>query len=422
MKEKQKIVGKSSKLIIIGMFLLAFTFGNMFSVGMIQPVKVLAEEVNTTFTIKPTSNPCNKSYLGYTTYNDYTKHYYLLRSYMEKLEKLGGGTLILKKGVYKISNTIYVPSNVTIQFQDGVTIKKLSKTGTTKFSASKSIFQMISPSKSALKGVYGGYKGEKNIHFTGTGTVIFDMAYNKDCVGFIFAHNTNVSVSGITFKNMYGGHFIELDASKGVVIENNTFTGFKSSSTGIKEAINIDTPDKKTEGFNSLWTKYDCTPNKNVVIQNNVFDKLEKAIGTHKYSQNKYHDNIQILNNKISNIETDAIRMMNWTNAVITGNEITNVIEAGDRGILASGVKNPTIQNNIFTNVPRAIQLMAWKNTGAGSEYAITYNEISQSNIDAMLQNKIVGTGELFIRNNKTYNVYDKDTDKYYFPKENISQ
>jgi hypothetical protein len=36
----------------------------------------------------------------------------LLRSYLERLEKNGGGKLILKKGTYKITNTLYIPSNV----------------------------------------------------------------------------------------------------------------------------------------------------------------------------------------------------------------------------------------------------------------------------------------------------------------------
>lgn len=373
------------------------------------------------YVVSPTSEPFQNYFTNFSTYNSKTKQYYTLRSYLEQLERIGGGTLTLKAGTYVITNTLYVPSNVTFKFQDGVIIKKGADTGIADFAIARSIFQLVTPLKSDIPGAYGGYEGETNIHFKGTGTVVFDMNYVQDSLGIIFAHNTNVTVSGITFKNMYSGHFIELDASKNVTIENNTFTGYKKSDSGMKEAINLDTPDKKTGGFNSVWTKFDCTPNKDIIIQNNVFDKLERAIGTHKYSEGKYHDNVQILNNKISNIQTDAIRIMNWTNPVIKGNEIKVVVGNGDRAILASGVKNPTIMNNIFSEVPRPIQIMPWKNSDSGSEYAITYNEISQTNINNMLKNKLVRVGETFIRINKSYNVFDRDTDKYYYSGENVS-
>jgi len=44
------------------------------------------------FMINPESLPYGKSFNYYSTYNSYTKHYYLLRSYLEKLESTGGGT------------------------------------------------------------------------------------------------------------------------------------------------------------------------------------------------------------------------------------------------------------------------------------------------------------------------------------------
>lgn len=102
--------------------------------------------------------------------------------------------------------------------KDGVSIVKGQKTGTSKFKASKSIFQLIKPSKANKSGVYGKYNGEKNISFIGEGKVTIDMNYEKDSIALIMGHNQNVKVENIQFKNMYSGHFIELDASKNVVI------------------------------------------------------------------------------------------------------------------------------------------------------------------------------------------------------------
>lgn len=330
-----------------------------------------------------------------------------------------------------MSNTLYVPSNVTINFEDGVVIKKTAFTGIDDMASSKSIFQLVAPSKSTIIGAYSGYSGEKNIHFVGKGVVIIDLNFMEDGVGIVCGHNSNISISGITFQNMYSGHFIELDASTEVTISNNIFKNHKNSITGIKEAINIDTPDKNTGGFNAVWTSYDCTPNKNVIIQNNWFYDLERAIGTHKYSEGKFHENIQILNNTIENTDSDAIRIMNWIRPVIKGNTIKNVgtgTNGTDRAILASGMTHPIITENTFIDVAKPIQIMPWKNGDSnlldaldgGIRYAIIYNEVDSADVALMLKNYLVRVKETFLRYNHTYNVFESDTEKYNYTSEYI--
>jgi hypothetical protein len=235
-----------------------------------------------TYSISPGSKPYDKGMMKYGAYNSNTKHYYLLRSYLERLEKTGGGTLVLKKGTYTISNTLYVPSNVTIKLQDGVKIVKGTKTGTSEFKAAKSIFQFIRPSLAKKSGVYGKYNGEKNISIIGYGNATIDLKYVPDSLAIIAGHNQNIVIKNITFKNMRGGHFIEIDATKNATISNNKFLDAKHTD-GNKEAINIDTPDKLTQGWSQKWSKYDKTPNSNLKIENNYFYNLDRAIGTHKY-------------------------------------------------------------------------------------------------------------------------------------------
>ena len=74
------------------------------------------------------------------------------------------------------------------------------------------------------------------------------MSYEQDGIAMIMGHNQNIEVDNINFKNMYSGHFIELNASNNVEIRNNSFTNSKASPKQNKEAINIDTPDKTTAG------------------------------------------------------------------------------------------------------------------------------------------------------------------------------
>ncbi len=124
------------------------------------------------YKISPKSKPLKASKFAKSAlYNKKTRAYFTIRSYMEKFQKSGKGTLILKKGTYTITNTIQVPSHVTIVFEKGVKIVKGTKTGTKKMPASITVFQLIRQSKSKKKGAYGGHNGEKNIHFVGKGNV-----------------------------------------------------------------------------------------------------------------------------------------------------------------------------------------------------------------------------------------------------------
>lgn len=408
---------------LFGKFLILFIAIIITSAVTMLPSNKVYASTKKTYTITTKTHPYKDHYKKSAYYNEKTKDYFTIRSYLEQLEKVGGGTLIIKKGTYTITNTLYIPSNVTIQLSNGVIIKKGTKTGNKKLKASSSIFQMAAPSKSQKKGAYGKYNGVKNVKIIGSGTVVFDLNYKKDSIALIMGHNSNIFIKGITFKNMYGGHFIELDASKNVTIEKCKFMNHKDSENNNKEAINLDTPDKTTKGFNNIWTNYDCTPNKNIIIKNNTFKNLERAIGTHKYSGGKYHDKVTISGNKITDCDQDPIRVMNWSSPKIYNNIIENVAKGKGtyRGILMSGVKNPTVTDNTFKNVARSIQIMPWKNSGPGSQYAITYNKLNQQNIEDMLKNTLVNVSENFIRVNHKYNIFDKDTDKYEFLSKYVS-
>jgi hypothetical protein len=336
------------------------------------------------------------------------------------LEKDGGGTLTLKKGKYIITNTLYVPSNVEIVLKNGVKLVKGKETGTKKLNPSSSMFQFIAPSKAGKNSIATKYKGESNISITGEGTAIVDLNYMKNAVGMVLGHNSNIIIQGITFQNMYSGHFIELDASLNVIIENNEFKNHKASYADItkrvKEAINVDTPDATTGGFNHVWTNHDCTPNKDIYIRNNTFDNLERAIGTHKYSGGKYHENVNIIDNIIMNTTSDAIRVMNWSNPVIKGNKISMVGSAENprRAVYVSGVKCPVITKNIFEDAAKPIQISPWKNNGKGDQYDITYNEVTDEDFVLMQDNILIRVQENFIRYNKSYQVTKTDTKKYY--------
>ena len=375
------------------------------------------------YTITPSTKPNDASVLRYTTLNKYTKNYYTIITIMKKFEKSGGGTLILKRGTYTITNTIPIPSNVNLILEDGVIIKKGTHTGTSKFSASSTLFQLVKPSKIKTVRAYSKYNGVKNVNIIGLGNSIIDLRYLYNDVALVCGHNKNIQIQGITFKNMYSGHFIELDATNGMKISNCKFLNAKDSSGLYKEAINIDTPDGNTKGFNNIWATNDKTPDYNIVIENNVFNNLERAIGTHKYSQYTtngkyvtrhgqiYHTWIIIRNNYITNIRSDAIRVLNWKDSQITNNYISTITRNSQnyRGILASGAINLMIKNNYFQDMNRPIEIKAYKNTGAGSMYSVTYNSITDINFFDMTYNLCNQVTETFARYSNILHVYTNE-------------
>ncbi|MGG0656292.1 right-handed parallel beta-helix repeat-containing protein [Rummeliibacillus pycnus] len=362
------------------------------------------------YKVTPETVTLNKEYLLRSSYTSQTKQYYALRSYMEQLEKQGGGKIIFTRGVYTISNVLYVPSNVTLEFEDGTEINKGDETGTPNMSPSNSIFQLIRPSLSKKERVVSGYDGEKNINFIGKGKVVFNLNYKLSSFAIIMGHNKNVHISNIQFRNMNAGHFIEMDASEDVTISNNQFVDSKPSDRYIKEAINIDTPDKTTLGWSSKWSNFDCTANNRINIVNNKFLNLDRAIGTHKYSGGHLHTNVVIRGNTIDTTRNDAIRVMNWKTPIIENNVIRNVAvnDPKKRGILSSGAINPKIRNNTFTNVGRAIQFIAWKNSGPGEQYDEIKDVLTGEEKELLKTNQLYNTTENFIRISSVYAVYSK--------------
>lgn len=408
---------KNGVLLFLFVVLVAVAFGKGATAGAAPSAKNDYKQ-GKVYKITPKTEPLAASkYNKSKLYNSKTKNFFTILSYMNQFEKSGKGTLVLKKGTYTITNVIWVPSNVTIIFEKGVKIVKGTKTGTSQMPAASSIFQLLRPSKSKKSAVYGKHNGEKNIHFVGKGNVTIDLKYDDTTVGIIMGHNVNVTVDNINFVNMNNGHFLEIDGTKNVKVTNCTFKNAKTKSDMVKEAINIDTPDKTTKGFNSPWSKMDKTPNEDLTIENCTFSAMGRAIGTHKYSAKGntqiYHKRITLRNNKIRNMYWDSpIRIINWKDSVVENNTIDTVTQkdkADTRAILVSGAINISIKNNTLMNTARPIQFLAWKNPGDGSQYPITYNSLTDGNLSDLATNKAVNmsTGEYYIRINSEYEVYN---------------
>lgn len=343
------------------------------------------------YTIGTNSTPIKTDFKSYSGYTSKSRQYYTIRSYLEVFETAGGGTLTLTGGTYNITNTLYVPSNVTIHMASGVHIKKSMSTGTSKLSPSKSMFQLCAPSKAKVangysKGKYRygytGYNGVSNVNIFGYGSVVIDNNSVEDSLSLIMGHNNNVNIANITFQNMNYGHFIEANSSANVNITNCVF---QNGVGGNKEAINIDTPDIITNGFSSPWSSFDKTPVTNLTVNSCSFLNLPTAVGSHRYSYGSQHTNVKILNSTIKNTSNNGIYALNWKDCTISGNKIEGINRNGNvyRGIKAGGAVNLKVTNNYFNNMARVIQI----HPISLNNYPPIYSDMDD-NIDEFIEDK----------------------------------
>ena len=94
-------------------------------------VKITVKNISVTegkvVTVSPKSDTYKKKYMNTSWFTEQTHSYYVLRSYLEYFANIGGGELHLKKGTYNLQFPLYIPSNTTVIFEDGVTIKRQDK-------------------------------------------------------------------------------------------------------------------------------------------------------------------------------------------------------------------------------------------------------------------------------------------------------
>lgn len=389
-------------------YLIIFVCLLLFLSGISKPVEAAKKK---TYTLSPNQIPSEVK--RSSIYNKDTKNWLQIQYYLKKLQK-GGGKLVLKKGTYKISNTLYVPSNTTIELQKGVVLKKISPKKA-KVKPAKNMFVLVAYDKRNKIDASSKYNGPKNIKFIGHGkTSVIDLAYVEGAHGISASHNQDLVFENITFKGENGGHYIELAGTRRVTIRKNRFLSSKDSTKMKyynKEAINIDTPDPLTGGFTLVWSKKDQTPNVDIRITNNTFEGVNRAIGTHKYSQkvdqdgqysensqNVYHQKITIQGNTFRNIFDNAIFIMNWKNTTIEKNSFIKIgneersqnTNTASHGIAGGGVIGLNVTKNRFEKILKsAIYLKTITNNKSGSEYYPTDVFLTEREIQKMSTNTV---------------------------------
>lgn len=220
-------------------------------------------------------------------------------------------TIKLPAGTYIAEKTLDIYSNTILDLSAGVTIKRGGTSSLIRFGRSTDSSN--------------GYDGFKNISIIGSASSYGTLDGNGVSTSILrFAHAQNIKLQYLTFTNVTKAHHMEFAGSKDVVIDNCKFTGFLPENcldATNYEAIQLDILNEQHFGN---YGNYDNTVCKDVTITNNVFETVNRGVGSHSGEVGRYFTNINISNNTFNNVTGYAIVTTNYIGATISNNTINN--------------------------------------------------------------------------------------------------
>lgn len=203
-----------------------------------------------------------------------------------------------------------------------------------------------------LNGEYGnasyatGYDGESNIIIEG-GVIDSSLkaARREPANSIGIAHAHNILISNVTFRNSFKSHFVEINSSRDVLIENCKFSNLDAGDApGNRSMINIDYA--FAEGFPPFGS-YDGTVCRNVVMNNCTFIDGDSAVDSHSSPSGaeSHHSGIKVTNSYISNMRTSGISPRFWKDSLIDNCTLVN---SGSRTIRAWSSVRLIVSNSSF--------------------------------------------------------------------------
>jgi hypothetical protein len=197
----------------------------------------------------------------------------------------GLGVLIVPPGTYSLSATVTIPSNTTIVMHKNTLLRRLTSGGFfINFDRNQDTSEMKGNHNITLIGGTLDHRGrtgevEKQSNMTG------------------WQNGRNLRVIGVTFRDGYGSHCLDLVGMYGVEIAYCTFEGFKwfleaDSKRYYGESIQIDLSSPGTLPTNTNPLSQDLNTARDINIHHNRWKRSAanpysagRAIGTHSFSE-----------------------------------------------------------------------------------------------------------------------------------------
>ena len=262
-----------------------------------------------------------------------------LQKALKYIKKHPHVTLYIPEGTYHIGHAVKIYEGATMILHDNATLLRCSKDALLKNGSSKK--------------KYYGHDGNGNIHIEG-GT--FDMngdvfPYNNTAMS--IGHTRHITIKGVTFKDVVGGHAIDACGIDGLHISGCRFLGFKdvTGKRGFSEAVQLDL---HVPGAFPKFGVNDHTITKNVVIEHNYFGPStnkdfkawNRGIGSHASRHQKFYENIFIRHNTFEEIGEFGVTPLKCDHLVISDNTFLNC-KGGIRYLGVKTGKNAFDGNNV---------------------------------------------------------------------------
>lgn len=305
-----------------------------------------------------------------------------------------------RKKIIKLDSVLNVYSNTYLEFNRSTILKEGGSTSSILKFGNKLIEST-------------GYDGYGNITLH-NGTI---DGWDNECEmvssnTMRFGHAQHILIEKMNFVDNIESHFIEIAASRDVVIKDCKFLNQQKTETGnaSHEAIQIDA---LQEVSFPLYESYDGTTCSDITITGCTFENVLRGIGSHAVllDDNGYFTDFHITNNIFRNVEDYAVLSLCWLNAEISNNKMEHCgygimlrmmrsdLNRMYDGELTAPITdcNSTIYNNEINSESDAIKLLGvdvqenveWKNddgtagTIPAGDYLISNVTINSNVINA---------------------------------------
>jgi hypothetical protein len=249
------------------------------------------------------------------------------------IASVGGGTINIPTGTYRLNQQWQLPANVSIKAEPAVKIIRGHG-----YSIITNGFGYNTSS------VIPAYEGNSNITIDGLVLDLNPGEIPDAGAHFAIGYASNVTIRNCVCLDQYGNHFVDLAASQNVLIENCQFKGYDltSKSPNTAEAIQLDA---NIEGSFPYFGVPSFQQNKNVTIRNCYFgDNPDTTaanigppfigVGSHASVYDLWQENVLVENCIFDGMGFAGVRVLKWKNASITSK---NKFQACQTGIYISG-------------------------------------------------------------------------------------
>lgn len=224
-----------------------------------------------------------------------------LQAALDRAMELGGARVVVPPGTYLISEYLQIGSRTHLHLDDAATIRRVSDANA----------MVVNRSDGS-----GGYDAAHGIRISGGTWDANATEHPTPCTAIGIGHASDVLIEGVTIKDIYSWHHIELNAVQRGQIVGCKFTDFVIGSR-VSEAVQLDLA--VSEAAWPWFGPWDNTPCRDIIIERCHFSGQSRGIGTHSSADGVQQERILIHGCHFEDCDREAIRGEGWADVTVSG-------------------------------------------------------------------------------------------------------